>query len=521
MSTIVVRSDGSAPNLAAATIGTGGDPSSASSALDWDGVVSNAASINAGDIIELYDNGGLYTQESGSSGAIIRIPSSLSGTAGNPIIIRKAATGSPVVRSNNALYGINWEVDTNYTDVDLDVTHRGTVAAIHTEGRSGIAGDGYTNVYRGTITGRAGAGDDADGISLDNTTGLTADFAERSELHGIGATVQDVQLITPAGGSPQAMTPHNECRLKMTNCSILRCNQVFQQGSSGGASLEFIGGTVTDWYGGGFENGSNSGLVHVNGANITQNEAPTLFSSTINGTFEGILFENNTITLNSTSQVSQGNNSITFRGNTLNLNGASSFQIRQLTNNNTLTFVDNVVNVTGAMPGNLTRFQNNTSMVVEGNTFDYSAATGSGNLCAANGVPTTYSLFANNKIIGASAGSNLTFTAEDFIIINNTWVNINANRAIDIVVNTNDAVILNNIFSNVTGVNGAYLGGTAPTIDYNNYSNGTADEGDDSSSTLDPALNSNYEPTNALVFQGARSSSGGTGARSIQGFIQG
>ena len=507
MATIPIRADGSAANIAAATSGV-----SASTSLNWANLIADDANVSAGDVIELYSAGGSFTA---SSGVVLQVTADMSGALGNPVIIREAAGNTVSVISTGSARGIDFAAGCNYVEVDLDVTQQSTDAAVHASSTAGIAGDGYTIVYKGTVTGRAGAADDGDGISTDGIG-----TANRSELLLDGATIQDIRRITAAPGSPQSVTCHDDSRCRAINGTrILRSNTVYATGGAATANFEMTGGEITTWYGDGIDLNTNAGGNAIfNSVTITNDQDARLHVVTQNDQDGIVLYNQCTINISNSDQISQNNSGVVIQDTALSITDSSGFQFR-CNRSKPIEIRGGSITIVGAKATQLIRIQGaGGRYVVKGVKIDVSALTSGGIFTTGGSTFGTDNKFINNKMLGGESGVSLTNNFTDADIRFNTFVGIgvasNSNRAVSVGETNGTSQVSDNIFSNCLGNNGCiFTDSGTPFIDRNNYSNGTADEGDELGSTTDPVLNSNNEPTAASVYQGARSfASGGSGS---------
>lgn len=512
MATIPVWANGTAANIAAAT-----DGSAQATSISWANLLTDSANINAGDIIELYDSGGSYTA---ALGFVLEITSAFNGASGNPTIIRAATGETPVINPTGTAIGIEFSTGADYVEVDLDVTQGASSAAVHASGDAGTdsASHNFTCVYKGTITGNGGSADDGDGVSTDSTAEILLD----------GAVIQDIQLITPSSGNPQGVTCHTNSKIKaINNTQILNCNTAYSEGSATDTEFQMYGGVISEPIALGVENGSTAGLVLLKGVTFTCTSNIAILGHIQNNTASKLILDGCTFNLTG-GNINQFDSDTVFRDCTFNLTNPGSFQLRQ-TQSAVLYFWGNTINYTGAI-ATIFRAQNSAKVDLQRNTFDLTAATGNGQLTTfASYTGAQYNIFYNNKLIGPSGGARAQVSLTDVDCKFNTFVNIGqdstSERALDLATTgtsptptVGENIVLYNIFSNCLGNSGAILqnGTWAPVIDYNNYADGTADEGDTNGTTTSPSLNSNNESTVAQVWQGARiASSGGGGSTRI------
>lgn len=504
MATLAVRADGSAANIAA-LLATSNDGSSAANAISWANLITDDANVNAGDIIELYDGGGSYTA---ATGIVLEMTADMSGTSGNPTIVRAAAGNTPVIQNTGNAIGIDFATGSNFIDVDLDVSVAATNDGVHASGTSGTNGSIYqfTNTYRGDVTGTAGVSSCEDGVATDDD----------AELRLMNMSFDD--LIENGATSGQALTNHTNGKLLCINVNVRNCGVVYADGTPTACSLFWFGGEISGNNATGFEttggiisNGSTTGMVHLDGVTITHaNSSNALFQLTQNNQSARLQFYDCTFNLTG-GTTNQMDSDSRFVNCTFNLTG-SGFQIRQ-TQNSRCYFWNNTVNM--ATIEQMFRVQNGAQVDFQNNLFDMRNASGSGAVVGYNSYTGTQLGFVyNNRFIGSASDAQFTFI--DCKVVGNTFAGFtltSGRRSLDqgVTSGITGSETSQNIFHDCTGGNGAYFLDVSITPDYNIFSGTTASESEALGREIDIELDGNFYPTTLGVFEGARQLAGGDG----------
>ena len=506
MATLAVRADGTAANIAA-LVASDNDGSSAANAISWANLIADDANVSAGDIIELYDNGGTYTA---SSGIVLEMTADMSGTSGNPTIVRAATGNTPVIQNTGSAKGIDFATGSNFIDVDLDVTIGAAEDAVHASGNSGTNGSSYqfTNTFRGNITGTAGVSACEDGLSTDGT----------AELRAFGCNLTDI--VESGASTGQAMTCHTDGKLLVINCNITDCNVAYADGTPTGTTLIMIGGTISGCTEAGVTSTTTDGRVILQNVTIDHSSATTVMGHTASNQAGRYRMYGCTLNLSNGANC-QFNSDSHFEGNTFNLTGTAT-QIR-VSGNSRCFFWRNTVNMDSIYQ--FFRVQSGGQVDFQGNLFSIPNS-GNGSVVGYNSYTGTQRGYVyNNRFIGTSAGTRAQFTFIDCDVIQNTFANLGATgqgqRALDASVTTDasgNPVVsggfeaYQNIFHNCVGNSGAYVVNANIDADNNVFSGTTAVETETYSRDTDVEFNGKWEPTTGGVFEGARVATGGGSA---------